>query len=91
MRDSLKQFIAHAAHSRSLIWKFVLYRHPKTSLRPKFSVLQKQLFLPGNELLKWLEDDEAVHPEAAQLGADILCGEELYKDLQTLYMESEQN
>ena len=77
-------------HSRSLI-KNLFSRHPKTSLRPKFSVLQKQLFLPGNELLKWLEEDEAVHPEVAQLGADLQCGEELYKDLQTLYMESEQN
>ena len=78
-------------HTAGVLSENLFSRHPKTSLRPKFSVLQKQLFLPGNELLKWLEDDEAVHLEAAQLGADILRGEELYKDLQTLYMESEQN
>ena len=58
-------------------------------LRPKFSDILRNSSscLPGNELLKWLEEDEAVLPETAQLGADFLCGEELYKDLRTLYME----
>ena len=31
----------------------------------------------------------SVHPEAAKLGADFVCGEELYKDLQLKYKQSE--
>ena len=44
-----------------------------------------ELSQPEIELLGWSEEDKSVHPEAAQLGADLIFGEELYKDLQTIY------
>ena len=53
--------------------------------RPSFQDIIKQLSLPDTKLLKWLEEDKSVHPEAATLMADLLCGEELYKDLQARY------
>ena len=60
-------------------------RHPSAPRRPSFEDLARQLSLPDTKLLEWSEEDKSVHPEAAQLGADLLCGEELYKDLQTRY------
>ena len=53
--------------------------------RPSFQDITRQLSLPDTKLLKWSEEDKFVHPEAATLGADLLCGEGLYKDLQTRY------
>ena len=53
--------------------------------RPSFQDIARQLSLPDTKLLKWSEEDKSVHPEAATLGADLLCGEGLYKDLQTRY------
>jgi hypothetical protein len=46
----------------------------------------EQLSLPDTKLLKWSEEDKSVHPDAARLGADLKCGEELYKDLQAKYI-----
>ena len=62
------------------------YRHPKPSLRPGFPDIARQLSFPDTKLLKWSEEDKSVHPEAATLGADLLCGEELYRDLQNKYI-----
>ena len=47
-------------------------RHPEKACRPSFQDLTKQLSLPDTKLLKWSEEDKSVHPEAAQLGADLL-------------------
>ena len=63
----------------------ITYRHPETSQRPDFLEVARELSLPDTRLLKWSEEDKCVHPEAAKLGADLLCGESLYKDLQTCY------
>jgi hypothetical protein len=60
----------------------LLCRQSNTSQRPSFQDLTRQLSLPDTKLLKWSEEDKSVHPEAAQLGADLKCGEELYMDLQ---------
>ena len=60
-------------------------RHPESSQRPSFLEVSRKLSLPDPKLLKWSEEDKAVHPEAAKLGADLLSAQELYKDLQTLY------
>ena len=60
-------------------------RNPDTRGRPSFIELTRQLSLPDTKLLKWLEEDRSVHPEAAHLGADLLCGEGLYKELQVKY------
>ena len=57
-----------------------------TSQRPKFQDVSRQLSLPDPKLLQWSEEDKAVHPEAAQLGADLLSAQDLYKELQTLYL-----
>ena len=61
------------------------FRNPDTQARPSFIELTRQLSLPDTKLLKWSEEDKSVHPEAAQLGADLLCGEGLYKELQVKY------
>ena len=61
------------------------YRDPLTTNRPSFQNLTRQLSQPEIELLGWSEEDKSVHPEAAQLGADLIFGEELYKDLQTIH------
>ena len=65
----------------------VMYRHSEASQRPSFPEVTRQLSLPDPKLLKWSEEDKCVHPEAAKLGADLNCGQELYKDLQTRYQE----
>ena len=64
---------------------YILYRHPVASQRPNFSDISRKLSLPDTKLLQWSEEDRSVHPEATKLGADLLCGQELYKDLQTRY------
>ena len=60
-------------------------RCPVASGRPSFMNIVHQLSLPDTKLLKWSEEDRCVHPEALKLGADLLYGEELYKDLQEAY------
>ena len=63
----------------------LFFRHPVTSQRPKFQDVSRQLSMPDPKLLKWSEEDRAVHPEAAKLGADLFSAKELYEDLQTFY------
>ena len=60
-------------------------RNPESSQRPKFQDVSRQLSLPDLKLLQWSEEDKAVHPEAAKLGADLHAAQELYKDLQVKY------
>jgi hypothetical protein len=62
-------------------------RHPKASKRPTFPEISRQLSLPDPKLLQWTEEDKAVHPEAAKLGADLLTAQHLFKDLQMQYKE----
>ena len=70
---------------------FLTYRHPMTTQRLNFPDISRQLSLPDTKLLKWSEEDKSgLRPEAATLGADLLCGEELYKDLQTRYKNQNQ-
>ena len=61
-----------------------------TNQRLSFPDITRQLSLPDTKLLKWSEEDKSVHPEAVTLGADLLCGEELYKDLQTRFKNQNQ-
>ena len=61
-----------------------VYRHPTASVRPNFQEVSQKLSFPDTKLLKWSED-KSTHPDAAKLGADLLCGEGLYKDLQDKY------
>ena len=46
----------------------------------------QQLSLPDTKLLKWSEEDKAIDPEAAKLGAGLERAAELYKDLQEHYL-----
>ena len=62
-------------------------RHLAASGRPGFQDITRQLSLPDTKLLKWSEEDKSVHPEADKLGADLLYGEGLYKDLQVKYKQ----
>ena len=62
-------------------------RHPNTSERPGFTEITRQLSLPDPKLLKWSQEDKLVHPEAAELEADLLCAQDLYKDLQNRYIK----
>ena len=63
----------------------ILPRNPDIAARPSFSELTRQLSLPDTKLLKWLEEDKSVHPEAAQLEADLASASDLYVDLQAKY------
>ena len=62
-----------------------MHRNPMPSERLTFTEISRELSPPDIRLLKWSEEDKRVHPEAAKLGADLLCGEPLYKDLQMKY------
>ena len=61
------------------------YRHPETSKRPSFADISGQLSHSDAELLKWTEEDNPTHPEARQLGANLLLAQDLYQDLQAAY------
>ena len=73
------------SHDLDGLINFFTNRNPDAPARSDFVELTRQLSLPDTKLLKWLEEDKSVHTEAAQLGADLLCGEGLYKDLQAKY------
>ena len=61
------------------------------SKRPDFVNISRKLSISDTKLLQWSEEDRSVHPEAAKLGADLLCGQELYKDLQTRYQKTKES
>jgi hypothetical protein len=67
----------------------MICRHPETSKRPNFSDIMQLFSLPDTKLLKWSEDDKTADPEAATLGADLVAGQDLYKDLQERYIPKE--
>lgn len=56
-----------------------------SSERPNFAEITRQLSLPDTRLLKWSVEDKNVHPEAVKLGANLLCAQHLYSDLQAKY------
>ncbi len=56
------------------------------SARSNFFDVTQQLSFPDPKLLMWSGEGRSVHPEATQLGADLLCAQELFKDLQTKYI-----
>ena len=62
-------------------------RHPKTSQRPYFMEIVQWLSRPDPQLLRWSEEDRAVHPKACLLGAELEAVGELYKELQEVYMQ----
>ena len=60
------------------------------SKRPNFVNISRKLSISDTKLLQWSEEDRSVHPEATKLGADLLCGQELYKNLQTQYQKTKE-
>ena len=65
----------------------MILRHPKPNARHSFADISTELSLPDTELLKWSEEDKSTHPEADKLGADLLCVQNLYRDLQVMYKQ----
>ena len=55
------------------------------SRRPPFRSICSQLSQSDSVLLQWSDEDKLVHPEAANLGASLESGKDLYKDLQGIY------
>ena len=70
---------------------YIISRHPASNERPEFSEITQHLSFPDPKLLKWSDEDRSVHPEATKLGADLLCAQELFKDLQTRYIYKQSN
>ena len=60
-------------------------RHPESSSRPDSASIVQSLSRSDSKLLKWAEEDRAVHTMAACLGAELEVAQDLYKDLQLLY------
>ena len=60
-------------------------RNPAYSARPTFGAIFGYLNAPDEQLLKWSEEDRRVSHRAAELGAPLTEGSELYKDLQFTY------
>ena len=63
-------------------------RHPTTAGRPLFEQLRLSLSQPDSALLSWSEEDIAVHPQAAVLGAPLDAGKHLFEELKTVYIKS---
>ena len=61
-------------------------RHPQTSERPTFIRVLQSLSLPDTRLLRWNEEDKAVHPKASTLGAELETAVELYRELQRTHL-----
>ena len=64
-----------------------LLRHPEAASRPTFFDTLMALQRPDYQLLKWtLEDEAAYSEEARTIGSPIEAGQELYADMQHVYM-----
>ena len=83
---SLLSMLFHLIHIISLSC-----RHPEPQSRPSFSDVTAFLSQPESALLMWSEEDRAVHPNAATLGAELQEGHTLYTDLQNTYKPTLQN
>ena len=57
-----------------------------TSKRPCFADVSNELSLPDSQLLKWSEEDKTTHAGADKLGADLDSAQNLYTDLQLVYI-----
>lgn len=66
-------------------------RHSDASRRPTFSAIFNMLSHSDAHLLLWSEEDRAVHPQAACLGAALKAGDGLYPDLQDYYIDKNSN
>ena len=62
-------------------------RNPVPEARPSFSVMFLELQHPDFKLLTWTAEDVAAYTEQARtLGAPLEAGEELYTDIQKMYL-----
>ena len=65
----------------------MIHRHPEAEKRPTFDSLVEQLSVPDEELLSWSENEHMVYAQAKQVGAKLNMGKDLYKDMQTQYLD----
>ena len=61
-------------------------RHPDAAQRPSAANISHWLSRPDSQLLRWSDEDRAVHPRASLLGAELEATVELYKELQESYI-----
>ena len=71
-----------------MVLNFPPSRHPDKHARPTFTQLLEALHYSEVRLLSWSEKDLSIHPQAAMLGAPLEAGENLYTELQIIYLES---
>ena len=61
-------------------------RHPDPKARPSSETLVRMLLKSDRKLLHWSDEDKVVASEATILGKPLSFGEQLYEDLQKLYV-----
>ena len=67
-----------------------MYRHPTAASRPAPCNLVMEVSYPEFQILKWMPKDISTSSERARtLGAPLIEGHSLYKELQQTYMTCE--
>ena len=65
---------------------FLHYRHPETSQRPSFRDIVLTLVGSEEMVLNIPEEDSSTDPLAGVLGAPLEAGENMYSELQRMYI-----
>ena len=68
------------------LFSLYVYREPDPKKRITFDNMFGKLCSGSGMILKWKDEDNTSSPLCSVLGAPIEHGQELYKDLQDLYM-----
>ena len=63
-------------------------RHYEPKARIRSEAVVRMLSKSDRVLLQWSDEDKPSAAEAAMLGGPLHLGEQLYKDLQNIYMRS---
>ena len=67
----------------------VMHRNPVHSKRPPFSEIGLYLSKSNDHLLQWVEEEDMMSSRAGELGAPLSEAESLYKDLQSVYADTQ--
>ena len=63
-------------------------RHPEATYRPHPGMVLRTLQKSDRNLLQWsMPDDDKIDGQVAMLGAPLTASEQLYPDLQSMYMK----
>jgi len=66
----------------------IVFRHPDPRSRPQFGQISRLLAGNGNYLLGWSDEDKQVAgKDGMKLGAPLEFGNNLYLNLQQLYLQ----